>query len=210
MSEIHDLKRWLSMLRRAAEADPVADDVLTYQGNNQVQWRAVGAWIDHGSLGGLGDDDHVHYLISRNTRCRVYHNANQNINHGAWTALTFNSTRFDPENMHDAVGTPTIITIPATGTYLVGGTARFAAHVQDQGQRYLGISVNGVPGTLIALHQVHTSAGVARVMGIAISTLWEFTAADAVRLVVWQDSGGVLAVNTLNAYSPEFWIQRFA
>ena len=37
-NDVHEFKRWLSMLLRDTEAAPVAGDLLTYQGNNQVQW----------------------------------------------------------------------------------------------------------------------------------------------------------------------------
>jgi hypothetical protein len=114
--------------------------------------------------------------------------------------------------MH-APGSPTVITIPTTGTYLVGGAVRFAAHAQDQGQRQIGISVNGVPGAgglLIADQLIHTSAGAAIQMGMVVNTVWEFTAADTIALVVWQNSGGTLAVSSLSAYSPEFWCFRIA
>jgi hypothetical protein len=36
---IHDLKRWLSLLSRASEAAPVANDLLTFQGGGQIQWK---------------------------------------------------------------------------------------------------------------------------------------------------------------------------
>jgi hypothetical protein len=62
----YDLKRWLSMLRRTAEADPVAGDVLSYQGNNQAQWldpATLAGVLDHGGLLGLPDDDHTGYAL---------------------------------------------------------------------------------------------------------------------------------------------------
>jgi hypothetical protein len=208
MGDIHNFKRWLSMLNRAAEAAPVVGDVLTYQGNNQVQWLAGGLHaeahthqlgdpnqIDHGAaLTGLADDDHIRYLDGRDDRCHVYHNANQNINNAAWTALTFNSERFDPNAMHNPAVNPSRITIATTGTYLVGGCIEFAASATDQTRRFVSLSINGVPGvgTEITRHQHHMSepGGAGLSHGLSLSCLWEFTAADFVELCVWQNSGG--------------------
>jgi len=59
MGELHNLKRWLSMLRRTAEADPAANDVLTYQGNNQVEWSenlVVGGSLGIGAAPGSASE----------------------------------------------------------------------------------------------------------------------------------------------------------
>lgn len=170
-----------------------------------------GGKIDHGlALSGLADDDHSRYLDGRNDRCRVYHSVAQAINPATWTALAFDSERFDPNGMHSGAS-PTRITIATTGTYLVGGSARFATSNTDQTDRYLCISVNGVPGvgTSIARQMGHMSCGATKVLTLSVSTLWEFTAADFVELCAFQNSGGVLNVDAVAAFTPEFWIQRF-
>jgi len=64
-SDPNALRRWLTLLGRAAGAAPVADDVLTFQTINQAEWKALTALVtfDHGLLAGLGDDDHAQYAL---------------------------------------------------------------------------------------------------------------------------------------------------
>jgi hypothetical protein len=55
------MKQVLSLVLRTAGVAPVAGDLLTYQGSNQIEWLSptvLGGSIDHGTLAGRADDDH--------------------------------------------------------------------------------------------------------------------------------------------------------
>lgn len=143
----------------------------------------------------------------RDTRCRVYNNANQNVNSATWTALTMNSERFDPNGMHNPAVNPTRITFATAGTYLVGGGTQFAPDgIGGVGTRYISIWLGGV--TVLAFARFPVSN--AENTHMVLSTLYDFTAADYVELQVRQTSGAVLNSLAAGNYAPEFWAQRFA
>lgn len=70
LSNPNNVRRALTLLQRAAGAQPVADDILTFQHVNQAEWKALSALatFDHGLLAGLGDDDHAQYALADKTR----------------------------------------------------------------------------------------------------------------------------------------------
>jgi hypothetical protein len=63
MFPVDTIKQVLSLILRTAGVAPVAGDVLSYQGSNQVEWvPQSGLAPDHGGLAGLTDDDHTQYI----------------------------------------------------------------------------------------------------------------------------------------------------
>lgn len=132
-------------------------------------------------------------------KARVYNDANISIPNNTLTALTFNSERFDTGGFHNTSVNTARLTIPITGTYLVGGAARFASNTT--GSRQVNLRVDAV--TYIARHNAPATAGL---VFLSISTLTSLNSGSYVEFVVNQDSGGALNVEVDGSWSPWFWI----
>jgi hypothetical protein len=155
--------------------------------------------------------DGVTVLKGGNNRCRVHNSGAQTIAHATWTALTFDSERYDPSAMHSTVSNTSRITIANAGIYLIGGNVSWDTDASDQTRRITALSINGVPGvgTEIARQGGHVStAGTTAISGQMVSTIWFASASDYVELCVFQNSGGNLDSVVAASYAPEFWIQR--
>lgn len=134
--------------------------------------------------------------------CRVYHNAAQSIASGSFVPLTFNSERFDTDNMHSTVTNPGRITFTTAGLYLVGGNIEFAGNAV--GTRGMAILHSGTTYIASILQDIDA----ATTHELNISAVYAFTAGQYVELWAGQTSGGALNVNSGPQYSPEFWAAR--
>lgn len=213
MPSTQEFKRWISMLRRASEADPSSGDLLSYVSNNQVQWidpATVAA--DHGGLAGLGDDDHTSYHTDARAEtwaqgllvgCRVREADVQTITTSSATQLPFDNERYDPDGMHDTSTNNSRITISDAGRYLVGGHVQWEANAT--GQRLLQIYLNGTT-VLAGCSQDANAVGTTQQ---SVATVWGAGATDYFELRVWQNSGGDLdiLVPVAAAFSPELYAQ---
>lgn len=134
---------------------------------------------------------------------RVYNNANIAIPSGAWTALTFNSERFDTDGIHETVGSTGRLTCRTAGKYIIGGGAQFADSAAGT-RRVFGILLNS--GSFIAIG----SSPFAATYGgsVAIATLWSMAVGDFVEFLVTHDVGAPLNITYSPTFSPEFWMQR--
>lgn len=135
--------------------------------------------------------------------CRVYHNANQNVNDSASTALAFNSERWDTDSMHDTATNNSRITINTAGLYVVTGSVEIT-QATDYVRWFLELKANGA--TTIAVHADPDPGTPNLSRQLTISTIWKFTAGNYIELLVFQDNTANVAraVNSVAAYSPEF------
>jgi hypothetical protein len=134
---------------------------------------------------------------------RVYNNANISIGNDSWTALTFNSERYDTDTIHDTTTNTGRLTCVTAGKYVISGHVRFPAN--NANYRSVAIKLNGT--TYMAIQKsVNMGAGEAVMM--SVSTIYSLSATDYVELVVHQNSGGALNVEYVANYSPEFAMQR--
>ncbi len=133
--------------------------------------------------------------------CRVYNNASINIATATNTALTFNSERYDVGGMHSTSVNTSRITIPTGGggVYHLGGCVVFASNAT--GVRAVWLMLNGATRIV----QQAQPASSATDQAITVSCDYKLAAADYVELFVFQSSGGILAVNSTSAYTPEAW-----
>lgn len=136
-------------------------------------------------------------------QARATHSAAQSIASGAFTALAFDTERFDNDAIHDTVTNNSRLTCKSAGKYLVGGQVEFA--VNGNGQRFLQIFKNGATslGEQGVPNQSATHAA-----RIGVVTLADLAVNDYVELKAFQDSGGNLNVTKSNELSPEFWMVR--
>lgn len=131
--------------------------------------------------------------IDNPPRAVIYHNTTQSIGTGSDVALTFNSEYGDSASLHDPSGLPTRITIPTgeTGYWLFAASCEFDANAT--GQRTISLEIGG--SFVIARNTWDAAAsGGTR---LAVAMLWVMNAAEYVRVVVRQNSGG--ALNVLSA-----------
>lgn len=136
--------------------------------------------------------------------CRVSRNNNQSIPNNQNTAVIWNVERWD-DSAFWTVGQPDRIFCPITsgadGTYLIGGSVRFAPAAG--GTRAVRITVNGIE---IALTRESPIAAVADVL--QLSTIWRLNQGDNLQLIVTQTSGAALNIEPDPSHSPEFWLVK--
>lgn len=122
--------------------------------------------------------------------CKIYRTTTQSISSGAWTAISFDSERFDTDSMHESVTHPTRITFNTAGKWMVAGNYQIAAN--GTGTRWIAIYPNG---SSTALAQFGPNPGTASFdarMNVAL--IHDFAVNDYIELQVYQDSGGNLNI----------------
>lgn len=144
----------------------------------------------------------VLWLGSSRPACRVYNSANFTHNStGNWLAVTFNSERYDTTGLHSVAANTSRITIAETGLYEVGGCVEFAGN--STGRRDVQVWVDGSSANaFLADGNDGLGSGVWRK---TINGPFRIAAGSYIELMVFQSSGGNLAVNNNGNYSPEFW-----
>lgn len=130
--------------------------------------------------------------------CRVYHNANQDVQHNTWTALNLNTEHFDTDTIHDTGVNITRLTCKTEGKYLIAGCWFMAAN--GTGVREIAIRLNG--SVYIAAHLMPADGSLGNAASIA--TLFGLQVNDYVELMAYQDCGGPLTIFSYGNYSPEF------
>jgi len=123
--------------------------------------------------------------------CVLYKSADQSINNGTWTALTFNTEEYDTDAFHDNSTNTSRITIPAGkgGKYLFAATVVYNDS-SSTGTRSFGIYKNGN-----AFGQLYLSAGVASFYTIGSgSRMLDAVATDYFEIHAYQNSGGALNI----------------
>ncbi len=131
---------------------------------------------------------------------RVYNSASLSIPSGAETALTFNSERWDLNNLHSTSSFTGRITMDAAHTCMVSASVAMTAGGGTF--RDLSIRVNGT--TMIATQDVSAVNPY-----IAVSTIYQFAANDYVEATIFHDAGSPInAIADLNR-SPELSVICF-
>jgi len=123
--------------------------------------------------------------------CVLYKSADQSINSGTWTALTFNTEEYDTDSFHDNSTNTSRITIPSGkgGKYLFTATVVYNDS-SSTGVRSFGIYKNGNP-----FGQLYLSAGVSSFYAIGTgSRMLDAVATDYFEIHAYQNSGGALNI----------------
>jgi len=179
-------------------------------------WNYISDWIEcrvhlrpeKDNALDLGSADYRWRTIYTGTAigARAYNSGNIAIStSAAWTALTFDSERFDTDGIHSTSTNTDRLTCVTPGVYLITGHAQFAANAT--GARALGIDLNG--GSPIA-YQRGDNVGASFTTLVSIATIYQLSAGNYVRLLAWQASGGSLDVVAAGNHSPEFAMVRLA
>ncbi len=132
---------------------------------------------------------------------RVYHAVTVSIASATFTALAFNSERYDVGGCHSTSSNTERLTVPSGGggVYHITGTATFASNAT--GIRELRIRLNGA--TYIAA-QSATTVSASGDHSMNVTCDYKLAAADYVELVAYQSSGGLLNVTYSTNVTPEF------
>jgi hypothetical protein len=133
---------------------------------------------------------------------RVYSSVNIPTNPIVTNILTFDSERWDTNNIYTSTN-PSRLTANIAGKYYIWGGVRFQG--DNNGTRVVGILLNG--NTAIAVHDEPSSTPLD--FSMDVSTVYHLEAGDYVELYIVQSSGSLLNVLTAPNYSPEFAMQRF-
>ena len=158
---------------------------------------------------------------------RVYNSSNITITNATWMTLTFDSERWDTNNLHDINSNTSRLTAPNDGVYLIECMGRFDANTTGVRSTFLIVNANGNVnnGTTIACTGIPALATGAPtsiqqdkdgpiVMAsptkspFMVSSIYQLTTGDYVECFVYQNSGVNLAVLPVNANSPEFMMVR--
>lgn len=132
----------------------------------------------------------------------VHHDSNQSINNNVYTHLSFNSERWDTDEIHDNAVNNSRLTCKTTGYYLITGACRF--HTNATGLRIAYININGT--TRIALNARVPLA--TTYTDLLVTTLYYLEVGDYATLEIFQNSGVALLSRLNPQYSPEFMMQR--
>ena len=133
--------------------------------------------------------------------CRVYNSASLSVATATFTALTFNSERYDVGGCHSTATNTGRLTAPTggAGVYHITAHATFASNAT--GIRECRIRLNGA--TYIAAMSA-TSVSASGDHSMSVSCDYKLAAADYVELVAYQSSGGLLDVTFSANITPEF------
>ena len=170
-------------------------------------------WLDTDAEMRLTDTAGEDWFVTKSTStgsasldaCRTYNSAAIAIPNNAWTALTFNSERFDYGSLHSLVANTGRITFPAAGVYVVNASLAFATNAT--GFRAGQINHDSTTGSPSIAQARFNAAADLTIM--SISAIFEFEADDYIILNVYQNSGGDLNITTDGIeLSPEFSAAR--
>ena len=134
---------------------------------------------------------------------RVYNSGELTIGTASWTALTFDSERWDTDTIHSTVANTSRLTATTAGTYLIVSNVQW--DYNGAGQRITKLMVGGA--TEIARVAV-TNADASDRENLICTTIHQLAAAEYVETYVYQNSGGNLGVEVRADSSPEFMMQR--
>lgn len=138
---------------------------------------------------------------ARGPYCSVYNNANININNATVTAVTFNSEYADSDGMHSTSSNTSRITIVTPGWYTFVFNGEFAASAGGT-DRSFNLRLNG--STYIgAARGAPIASATVTTLGV-VTAMRSLSVGDYVEAVVYQNSGGALALRYSAAYSPTF------
>lgn len=134
---------------------------------------------------------------------RVYHDTAQSIPTGTATALAFNSTRWDTDDIHDPVTNNSRLTCKTAGKYLIAAAAAFVTEITT-GLRSIAIKLNGTTN-IILVSWNRNQNGPTR---MDCATIWDMSVGDYVEVIVEQTWGGDLNIEANPNHSPEFMMHR--
>ena len=139
----------------------------------------------------------------------MFNSVNQSVPSSALTVLTFDSERFDTDNIHDNAVNNSRLTCNTPGKYQISATVSFADNGEG-GTRILFFRLNGV--TIIASQSAtpHPLESPEQPAALTPTTLYDLVAGAYVEVLAFQDSGAPMNVLALPNSSAEFMMAKVA
>jgi len=137
---------------------------------------------------------------------RVYHSAYQTIPRYTITPLSFDSERWDTDNIHDTVTNNSRLTCRTPGYYLI--VAQVVWDNVAVGRRILDIRLNGT--TFIGRHETGSQADSLSHPGLTATTVWKLEVGDYVEACVYHGADTSVDIMALADHSPEFMMIKIA
>lgn len=135
--------------------------------------------------------DNMKWLSTDKPMVRVYNNANQNANSGAYTHLTFNSESYDNAGVHSVSSNTDRLSMSAAtvGKWLFGGCVYGAANAT--GYRYGSLFIDKANALVEA-----TCPSMGAVLAYALTPVgaYEASSTNYFTLAAWQDTGAALTI----------------
>lgn len=133
---------------------------------------------------------------------KVYHSADQSVPHNTWTALAFDSERYDTDTIHDVTTNNSRLTCKTAGKYSIKANVTFAGNAT--GSRWLRILIG--PYLLAIVNSLAVST---EYTCLSLSGDVNMAVDDYVELCALQSSGGALDVKASGGNEiTDFSIQR--
>ena len=142
--------------------------------------------------------------LANNTLCVVGSatSPDQVIATGSWQLVSFAGTDiYDPDNMHDPSGSPTIVTLPTVGLWFVTYTVFWTGN-SDTARRW--VSVTGLTGVSVSTVINNPLQDPFTVQGAVLG--YNSSAGSSLTLQVYQNSGA--SRNLSNAYQHTMLVAR--
>jgi len=152
-------------------------------------------------------------MTSTQPGCRLTNSASQALPASTITFLTFDTERFDTDNMHSPTVNTGRITIQTAGVYMVGCGMEITPGTGCT-RLICGIRLNrGLAGADVMRNDWQLTTGAYGGVTMNPVGLWKFNAGDYIEVYTYQASGGAGTVNASGGaqgitYTPEFFAQR--
>jgi hypothetical protein len=138
---------------------------------------------------------------------RVFNSADVNVpqlKSGEWTALTFDSERWDTANLHETATNSGRLKAPLAGKYYIFANITWESPI-GSGLWGLRLLLNG---KAVIAEQTLPNTGAPFRISMAVGTFYALVPGDYVEAEVFQNSGGPLLIRYIPATSPEFGMAR--
>lgn len=159
-------------------------------GDNLILTKGDGSTINVGSIEGPPGPAGAGGVPTVVPSCRVDQIADQVITQLTFTPITFDAEIYDTDSMHDPGVNPTRVTAQTAGVYSVDAGVLWQFNAN--GGRVIQIKKNGVES--VARQDQDSAATLTRAANVG--TTVKLDVGDYLELVVYQDSGGNLSIDS--------------
>jgi hypothetical protein len=131
---------------------------------------------------------------------RVYDSGDQSVSASSWTAVTFDSERFDTDSMHSTSSNTSRLTVPTDGDgiYLVGANLRLTT----TGEIRVRLLKNGATVIGQVSHSIDSGSPPTNT-DLQVQSLVSLSATDYIQVQAW--TNGAETIKASAQISPEFW-----
>jgi len=144
---------------------------------------------------------------SNDVSARIFNSADISVPQsqpGEWQTLTFDSVRWDTNELREGAKNPNRLKAPAAGKYYIFANITWESPISS-GVWGLRLRLNGK--TVIAEQSVPNNGAPFRI-SMSVGTLYALAAGDYVDVQVFQSSGGSVFIRHAAATSPEFGMAK--